>query len=97
MSDNIIRQGDTFPDPQADLNADVTGATVTFVMKHLDGTAFLSQPATIDDATNGIVHYPWQAGNTDTIGAYRCSFVVAYAGGDIQTFPQDSDLEVIIR
>ena len=94
---NILTQGDTFPNPTADLNADVTGATVRFRMMHLDGTFFLNRPAVIDDASNGIVHYDWTTGNTDVPGAYRCQFHVTYAGGDIQRFPQDSYLEILIR
>jgi hypothetical protein len=92
-----IKQGDTFPNASADLNADVSAATVRFRMMHLDGTAFLDEAATIDDATNGLVHYEWQAGNTDVPGAYRCEFVVTFAGGDIQRFPQGSYLEVIVK
>lgn len=92
-----VKQGDTFPNPTADLNADVTGATVRFRMMHLDGTFFLNQPAVIDDATNGIVHYVWQAGDTDVVGAYRCDFLVTFAGGAIQRFPQGSYLEVIVK
>jgi hypothetical protein len=74
----------------------MTGASVVFRMMHLDGTFFLSGAAVIDDASQGIVHYAWQAGNTNTPGAYRCEFVVTYAGGAIQRFPQGSFLEVIV-
>ena len=96
----ILAPGDTFPNPSADLNADITGATTRrFIMRHLDGSAFLSTTSNIivDNAAQGLLHYDWQATNTDTIGAYRCRFVITFASGDIQTFPQDSDLEVIIR
>ena len=41
-----IKAGDTYPNPTADLNADVTGATVEFRMMHLDGTFLLEGPAT---------------------------------------------------
>jgi hypothetical protein len=92
-----IKVGDTFPNPSADLNADITGATaVVFRMRHLDGSPFLEQPAVIDDAATGIVHYVWQAGNTGQEGAYRCDWRVTYAGGAIQRFPAASYLEIVI-
>lgn len=98
MSDNIIKAGDTFPNPTADLNADVTGATVRFRMRKAStGVFVLNQPAVIDDPANGIVHYVWQAGNTDVPGAYQAEFHVTYASGAIQRFPQDSYLEIVIR
>lgn len=92
-----VKQGDTFPNPAADLNADITGATVRFRMMHLNGTFFLNQPGVIDNATTGLVHYVWQAGNTDTIGAYLCEWVVTYGGGAIQRFPQGSYLELMVE
>jgi hypothetical protein len=92
-----IKQGDTYPPARFDLNADISGASsVLFRMMHLDGTAFLSEDATVEDAANGIGRYDWQAGNTDTPGAYRCEVVVTFAGGAIQRFPQRSYLEVIV-
>lgn len=96
----ILAAGDTFPNLGADLNANITGATQRrFIMRHLDGSTFLSTTANIvvDDAALGLLHYDWQETNTDVPGAYLCRFVVTFASGDIQTFPQDSDLEVIIR
>lgn len=96
----ILAPGDTFPNPSADLNANITGATQRrFVMKKLDGSPFLDTTANIvvDDAGLGQLHYDWQTGNTDTRGAYLCRFLITFASGDIQTFPQDSDLEVLIR
>ena len=94
---NILTAGDTFPNPTADLNADVTGCTIRFRMMHLDGRFHLEGPASIADAAQGIVFYDWQPGNTNTVGAYRCQFHVTYPSGDVQRFPQDSYLELIIR
>jgi hypothetical protein len=92
-----LKVGDTFPNPAADLNADLAGATVSFRMRRLDGTPFIDRLAVVDDASQGLVHYAWEAGDTNTAGAYRCDFRVEYAGGEIQRFPQGSYLEVVIR
>ena len=92
-----IKEGDTFPNPTADLNADVTGAAVEFRMMHLNGTFLLEGPAVIDTPATGFVHYDWAAGDTDIPGAYRCEFVVTYSSGTIQRFPQGSYLEILIR
>jgi hypothetical protein len=92
-----LKVGDTAPDPVADLNTDVSGATVLFRLMKLNGAFVFSRAATIDNAVNGIVRYTWQAGDTNTAGAYLGEFVVTYAGGDVQRFPQGSYLEVLIR
>lgn len=92
-----IKAGDTSPAFIADLSADVTGATVRFRMRHAPtGVFMVNQPATITDAANGLVSYSWQAGNTDTPGAYQCEFHVTYLGGTIQRFPQRGYLELVI-
>ena len=93
----IIKQGDTFPQPTADLNADVTGASVVFRLKRATTGAFvLGGSATIDDAANGIVRYTGSIASL-TQGMYLGEWVVTFAGGAIQRFPQDSSQEIVVR
>lgn len=55
---------------------DLTGATVSFYM----GTTLVDRPATVVDATDGVVEYPWGAGETNTPGQYPAEFKVTVAG-----------------
>ena len=93
----IIKAGDRFPNPAGDLNADISGASVTFRMYHAPTGQFaLSAAATIDDAPNGLVHYTWQAGNTDIPGAYFYEWLVTL-GGIPQRFPGGENREIVIK
>lgn len=95
----FLKAGDTAPKAVGDLNADITGATVRFRLMKLNGTAVLDKAATITDASLGKVEYQWVTGDTTVLvpGAYRGEFVVTFAGGLIERFPQRSYVEVIVR
>jgi hypothetical protein len=94
-----LKQGDTAPKAIGDLNADVSGATVRFRLMKLNGTAVLDKVATATDAPNGIVEYQWVTGDTAVLlpGDYRGEFVVTFAGGLIERFPQRSYIEVHVK
>ncbi len=94
-----LKQGDTAPKVQGDLNADVTGATVLFRLMKLNGTFVMSRTATITDAANGIVEYQWVSGDLALLlpGAYRAEFVVTFADTRVERFPQRSYLELIVK
>ena len=59
-----------------------------------DGTLKVDREATIVDATTGSVRYDWQAGDTDTVGMYRCEFEIRDPDGNITTVPNDGDFLV---
>jgi hypothetical protein len=42
------------------------------------------------------VEYSWQAGDTATAGLFEAEFRVTYAGGRIETFPNDGFIAVRI-
>ena len=101
-----IKQGDTGPALVATLkDADGTPVSlagisaVRFHMSKLDGTAVLNQLATADpnQMTNpGKVTYDWQDGDTDAAGMFVAEFEVDFGGGLVETFPNDSDLQIVV-
>ena len=62
-----LKQGDTAPKAVGDLNADLTGATVSMRLTKLNGTFVMTRAATITDATAGIVEYQWVAANDSAL------------------------------
>jgi hypothetical protein len=97
-----LKQGDTAPKAQFDLNADVTGATSSlFRLKRMvTGLFVMSRTVTWTDAANGIGEYQWVSPtdtNLLTPGAYLGEVVVTFADGRVERFPQRWDLEVVIK
>jgi hypothetical protein len=91
-----IKAGDTIP-ITADLNADLTGASVLCRIMHAPtGVFLLSGAATVTDASNGLVSFDLTAGQTATSGAYFVEWVVTFGGGDVQRFPGSSYNEIVI-
>lgn len=98
-----IKQNDTAPSIRATLkdgngNAiDLSNATVRFHMKDLAGTIKVDAAANIIiPATNGVVQYAWQSGDTDTTGTYYAEFEVTYSDGTIESFPNDGNIGILI-
>ena len=97
-----IKQNDTSPSLQATLKdallvpVNITGATVKFHMKSLDGVVKVDETMTITDAEGGVVQYDWQTGDTDTVGTYYVEFEVTYADASIETFPNTGSLVVSV-
>jgi len=97
-ADWYTRLNDTSPTMTATLKdgagvaVNVTGATVT--LEAYGPGADISLSATLSDPANGVVTA------TPTFiqaGTYYARFKVVFSGGQIQTFPSDSDLEVEVR
>ena len=97
-----IKQNDTSPSLGATLKdaqstvVSLVGATVKLHMNSLDGVAKINQTMTVTDAEGGVIQYDWQAGDTDTVGAYYAEFQVTYVDGSVETFPNDGNLTVSI-
>lgn len=97
-----IKQSDTSPSIRATLkDADgnpinLTGATVQFHMKSVDGTLTVDQAATITTPLAGVVTYDWQASDTDVAGTYSAEFEVTYADLSVETFPNTDNLAIVI-
>lgn len=97
-----IKQNDTSPSLQATLKdasltaVNLTGANVRFHMKSVDGTIKIDQPMTIVSSLGGVVQYDWQAGDTDTVGAYYVEFEVTYSDASVETFPNNGNRVVSV-
>jgi hypothetical protein len=98
-----IKQNDTVPSLRADLKngddeaIDLTGASVKFIMRAIGSTTVTTNAsASIVDDEGGTVQYNWQAEDTDTVGSYQAEFEVTYAGGTIETFPNDGYIRIEI-
>tara|TARA_E500000318_G_C3554652_1_gene210517 strand:+ start:1285 stop:1605 length:321 start_codon:yes stop_codon:yes gene_type:complete len=97
-----IKQNDTSPSLQATLKDAsgtaivLTGASVRFHMKALDGTVKVDAAMTITSASGGVVQYDWQTGDTDTVGSYSVEFEVTYSDNTIETFPNNQNLTISV-
>lgn len=98
-----IKKDDTSPSLLVSLtpsNVDITGATgVVFNMRQRGSvTAKISRAAAVLVAPSGPaqLRYDWQTGNTDTEGEFEGEFEVTRSDGTIETWPNDSNLIVII-
>lgn len=102
MANFKIKQHDTAPVlavtlAQDDVIVDLTGAVVMFHMKdQFSGTVLVNGTATVTGATLGTVEYEWQAADTALAGAYPAEFEATLANGKVETFPNDSNLTIII-
>jgi hypothetical protein len=81
-----------------DTPADITGATVKFIMRREKtvATPKVNASATVVDATTGQVRYDWAEGDTDTPGRYDCEWQVTLPGGEPGTFPDKGYDTVVI-
>lgn len=98
-----LKAADTAPVLEATLEdasgepIDLTGASVGFAMiEPRNGATVIDAGANVADAANGLVRYPWADGDTDTPGRYRAEFVVTYADGTVETFPNAGYHDIII-
>ena len=75
---------------------DLSGSTVKFLMKDLDGAAIVNSPCTIVDEVAGIVEYNWIiGGGNDAAGTFQAEFEVTL-GATVNTYPSDGYITVAI-
>ena len=99
-----IKQNDTRPELDVFLRDDkdrtinVTGATVKFNMRNAsDNTVKVNNGSvTTVSSTSGRVKYSFSASDTDTAGNFDGEFQVTFVGGQVETFPNDGFIKVII-
>jgi hypothetical protein len=99
-----IKQNDTRPEldvflrDDKDRSINVTGATVKFNMRNsADNTVKIDTGAvTTVSSTAGRVKYSFTSANTDTAGNFEGEFQVTFVGGQVETFPNDGYIKVII-
>jgi len=91
-----LKQNDTRPSYVAQLlqdgsAVDLAGATVRFHMGSV-----VDAPATIVDASTGVVRYDWLATDTAVAGTYNAEFEVTFSDGAVETFPNKDYLQIVI-
>lgn len=99
-----IKQNDTRPEldvflrDDKDRSINVTGATVKFNMRNAsDNTVKVDTGSvTTVSSTSGRVKYSFSAADTDTSGNFDGEFQVTFVGGQVETFPNDGFIKVII-
>ena len=99
-----IKQNDTRPELDVFLRDDkdrtinVTGATVKFNMRNAsDNTVKVNLGSvTTVSSTAGRVKYSFSSAETDTSGNFDGEFQVTFVGGQVETFPNDGYIKVII-
>ena len=99
-----IKQNDTRPELDVFLRDDkdrtinVTGATVKFNMRNAsDNTVKVNLGSvTTVSSTAGRVKYSFSSAATDTSGNFDGEFQVTFVGGQVETFPNDGYIKVII-
>ena len=87
-----MKTGDTEPPVDGQLcdrngPVNLTGCTITFIMKSPTGTMKVNSPMVIVDAVDARVRYYWGPTDTDTPDAYLCEIEVSFPGGSIATWP----------
>jgi hypothetical protein len=98
-----IKRGDTSPALSRVLRdgngaaINLVGATVVFSMWLRGAPATINKAAATVGPANGQVVYAWQVGDTAQAGAYFGEFKVTYADGTIETFPNDSNMVILVN
>lgn len=105
MNEFYLKKGDLLPKLRATLldadgtAIDISGASATFSMKNASTGALKinAAVATVADAVNGVVEYPWAGTDTDTVGTYYGEFVLTFPGGKKQTVPNYQFIKIYIQ
>ncbi len=102
--DLIVHKGDTEPPLLAVITdedgvvVNLTGASVTFVMRQLSSNApVVNAAATIVNAAGGQVQYSWSTQDTALAGLFMGEFHVTDSGGGTYTFPNEGYLEILVE
>jgi hypothetical protein len=99
-----IKQNDTRPEldiflrDDKDRSINITGATVKFSMRNASTNVVKISLAAVTtvSSTSGRVKYSFTASDTDTAGNFDGEFQVTFVGGQIETFPNDGYIKVIV-
>lgn len=73
------------------------GASVDFQFLDPGGDVRFERAAEIVDDATGHVRYTWLAGDLLTEGRYLGAFIVTYSIMDVQRFPSNRYIEVIVE
>jgi hypothetical protein len=82
------------------ISEDLTSATVRFHMKRSDGTVVIANgSASVIDATNKVLSYQWQTGDTATASPstqtpHQAEFQITLNDGRILTVPNTTNINI---
>ena len=99
-----IKQNDTRPEldlflrDDKDRSINITGASVKFSMRNASTNVVKISLAAVTtvSSTAGRVKYSFTAADTDTAGNFDGEFQVTFIGGQVETFPNDGYIKVIV-
>jgi hypothetical protein len=104
MPDFSIKQSDVLPVLNDTLTysdgtaANLTGASVTFVMRALTANnPTVKAAATIVSPPAGTVSYTFTAADTAVAGQYVANWIVTFSGGNVQTWPTVGAIEITVE
>jgi hypothetical protein len=103
-----IKQGDTAPALRVTLQRSngnpvdlSTVDSVEFSLEDGDNEQIiqddLSGAVSIINASEGLLQYSWEPGDTDTIGQKRAEFTLEFQSGEIETFPNSGFIIISIQ
>lgn len=102
MDKFYLKRGDTSPalvfvlEPPSTV---LSGATVVFNMRNRSTSVVaVSRAAAVIVTATGTptVRYDWAAGDTATAGAYDGEFEITYSDLSVETFPNASNITIVI-
>ena len=100
MSSFTLKQGDTSPALEYTLTpADtvLVGASAQFHMSDWKGRSIVDRAAVIySDQNPAVLGYEWQEADTEDVGQFRADFLVTFADGTQETFPNAGFIAVQI-
>jgi hypothetical protein len=99
-----IKQNDTRPEldvflrDDKDRSINITGSIIKFNLRNTsDNTTKINAGSvTTVSSTAGRVKYSFTTSDTDTSGNFDGEFQVTFVGGQVETFPNDGYIKVII-
>ena len=89
---------DVFLRDDKDRSINITGSTVKFNLRNSSDNVVKIDNGSVTtvSSTAGRVKYSFTAANTDTSGNFDGEFEVTFVGGQVETFPNDGYIKVII-
>ena len=74
--------------------SDASSVTFSMTKAGKDAVALFTNNMVILEPINGVIVYPWQAGDLDVIGKYKGWITVNWTGAERET---KGDLEIIVK
>lgn len=102
IPDYQVKQGSTIPPLKVNLTgrdgkpADLTGATVKFIMKTFSGVLKFDGTCEITNIRNAEVQYQWQTEDVEDADQFEAQFIIDKGNGELSIFPSHRNLIIEI-